>query len=291
MSQINHAEWRSTNSLSTPADVSDKFKPDNTLPPLSSEQTVQAVNDLLVKNNYPCVERRLNDPELNGQRYGLVSFVPAKGATPNSQGIYGFAKLRGNFNTEDDANDRAEYLIRNIDSYHHIYTTYVGQPFPLTTTSDFSSEVKSIDIRKEVTDAYNEDVKNKREKEKKEIEEIKEREKKLLEDVDKPVDEKKEEEYVTLRVKKAQLTWSYIETLKKIRQMQTLIAKTMIQIDELDEKDPHLKDLFYTRYKQAREEAGIPIDDSKLNESFVKFMVEDIKLPEIQQLYQELKNE
>ena len=30
------------------------------------------------------------------QRIGLLSFVPAKGATPNSKGIYGFAKMRGN---------------------------------------------------------------------------------------------------------------------------------------------------------------------------------------------------
>lgn len=283
-----HVEWTKVNSLTTPGDENVKFKPSDA-PVLSEAETREAVKNLRVSHNYPAIERRLNDPELAGQRYGLVSFVPAKGATPNSQGVYGFAKLRGNFNTEEDANDRAEYLIRNVDSYHHIYTLYVGQPFPLTTSSDFSAEVKSVDISKEATEAYNEDVKKKREKEKKEIEEIKEREKKLLEDVEKPVDERKEEHYVTLRVKKAQLTWTYVETLKKIRQMQTLIAKTMIEIDEIDEKEPTLKDLFFTRYKQARDEAGIPVDSKSVNESFVKFMVEDIELPEIKQLYTELK--
>ncbi|NBT86524.1 MAG: hypothetical protein EBT45_08565, partial [Alphaproteobacteria bacterium] len=112
-------------------------------------------------------------PVLDMQKIGLVSFVPAKGAKPNDRGIYGFAKLRGNFANEAEANERAEFLIKTHDSYHQIYHTYVGRPFPITSSSDYSKEINRVELNKQMTEAIGQDVKEKREKEQREIEEIK----------------------------------------------------------------------------------------------------------------------
>ena len=121
-------------SLSAPSDRNreTKWRPDQKSPPLTETQVdnaLKTLNSSTFVEKFPKIERRYADPPVELQRYGLISFVPAKGATPNKNGIYGFAKLRGNFNTSTECNERAEYLIRNVDSYHQIYHAYVGRQF------------------------------------------------------------------------------------------------------------------------------------------------------------------
>lgn len=281
-------DQRKENTLSAPSDRNTevKFKLDQTAPPLTDSQTndaMKALNNTSFVDRFPEVERRFADPAIDLQRIGLISFVPAKGAKPNEQGIYGFAKLRGNYANEDEANARAEQLIRNVDSYHQIYHTFVGRPFPLTESSDFSKEVVKVDLQKQTSDTMAEDVRKKRDKEQKDIEEIKEREKNLLEDV-KKTEENKDDRYTTLRVKKAQLVWTYAETEKKMKQMCGLIAKARKEIEDLDREYPDLKNTYYEKYMEARRQAGLPKDDN----SFMKYLVEDIQLPAVEAEYEKL---
>ena len=77
---------------------------------------------------------------------------------------------------EQEADQRAEFLIRNVDSYHQIYHTYVGRPFPMTASSKYSAETNEIDIRKEMTESISNDVKQKKQDELKTVQEIKKRE-------------------------------------------------------------------------------------------------------------------
>lgn len=276
-------------SLTTPSDRNPENKAGLDLhsPPLDENQTreaVNALNDLSLIQKFPCLERRYQDPPVDLQVYGLVSFIPAKGATPNKDGIFGFAKMRGNFATEQEANARSEFLIKNVDSYHKIFHTYVGRPFPITDASEFSKEVNQIDIQKATSESINEDVKKKREKEQKEIVEIENRQKELLEDVKK--NEDTEDRYTTIRVKKAQLTWTYKETEKKLSQMRVLIAKARKEIEDLEAKDDSLKTIYLERYMNARKQAGLQTQSTE--ENFIKFLVEDINLPEVDAEYQKL---
>lgn len=274
--------------LTTPQDRDKniRFQLEQNTPVLNNEQTKSAMKQLN-KNCFPEVERRYTDPLIDLQKIGLISFVPAKGAKPNDQGIYGFAKLRGNFASENEANERAEFLVRNVDSYHQIYHTYVGRPFPLTTSSDFSKEISKVDLKKEVSQAYSEDVKKKREKEQQEMEEIKQREKELLEDVKKE-EENKDDYYTTLRVKKAQLVWTYVETERKMQQMCGLIAKARYEIDELEAKHPELKQTYYQKYIDARKQAGLSVDKESNEQNFMRYLVEDISIPSIDAEYNRL---
>lgn len=279
--------------LTSPSDRTSELRLDGNVAPLTDTQLADAKNELNVSSyveRFPQVERRYADPPLELQKVGLISFVPAKGATPNEKGVYGFAKLRGNFATEQEANEHAERLIRNVDSYHQIYHTYVGRPFPLTQSSDYSKEVNQVDLQKEMSNAMSDDIRKKREKEQKDIEEIKNREKELLEDV-KKTEENRDDHYTTLRVKKAQLTWTYAETEKKMKQMAGVIARTRYELEELDRKHPELKDLYFNKYMDARRQAGLSTDKIDTGNNFIKYMVEDLHLPAVDDEYNRLYGE
>lgn len=273
------------------------YKTTPSLPPLNENETKAAMDELNVTSyvkRFPNIERRYADPAVDLQKIGLISFVPAKGATPNEKGVFGFAKLRGNFATELEANERAEYLIRNIDSYHQIYHTYVGRPFPITLSSDYSKEVSKVDLRKEMTKDISYDVKTKREKEEQDIEDIKRREQELLSEAKRKEENPDDpelvlDEYITLRVKKAQLTWTYIETEKKMKEMVTILAKTRKDIEEMEEKNPENKEKYFEKYMNSREKAGLDLATHKDN--FIKYMVEDFDLPAVDEEYKKLTQE
>lgn len=288
-----HPEWRLTNTLTTPEDRGDSKTIESlkqSTPPLNNEQTIQAMQQLnktAFVERFPEVERRFADPPVELQKIGLISFVPAKGATPNESGVFGFAKLRGNFATPVEANLHAEHLIRNVDSYHQIYHTYVGRPFPITVSSDYSQEVEKVDLQKEVSSTIREDVRKKREKEQQDIEEIKKREKELLADVKKEKEDD-DDRYTTLRTKKAQLTWTLLETKKKVSEMINLIAKARKEIEDLEHENPSLTEVYYQKYLDARRQAGLQVDPATIGNTFMKYMVEDAVLPEVDEEYERL---
>ena len=89
------------------------YQPNQGHPNLSDDEVVNAMASLNNRDfikKFLSVERRYADPVDALQRIGLISFTPAKGATPDSQGVYGFAKLRGNYPTDNEANERAEFF-------------------------------------------------------------------------------------------------------------------------------------------------------------------------------------
>jgi hypothetical protein len=293
---MNSDEWEKENSLTCVEDRTstreNPWRPDLNLPELSEEETkegMKCLNNVDFIKKFPRYDRTYADPNILNQTIGLISFTPAKGAKPNENGVYGFAKLRGNYETETEANQRAEYLIRNVDSYHQIYHTYVGRPFPITSSSKYSAEVSEIDIKKEIKDTVSHDVKMKRIEEKKTINEIKEREQKLISDSELAKNDKLIEDpfdvYITLKVKKAQLTWTYNEHQKKIDEIKKILVKTRRDIDKLDLENTCFKDEYFEKYTDARKSAGLKED---YKESFIKYMVEDIEIPEVDELYEKM---
>ena len=114
-----------------------------------TDQEVQILKDKLnIDIRDYQTETYFCDPSIFNQQIGLVSFVPSKGATPDKDGFYGMMKIRGNYVNEEEANIKAEDLIRNVDSYHEIFHCKVGKPFPITNSTNFSEEIKEIDIKK-----------------------------------------------------------------------------------------------------------------------------------------------
>lgn len=266
-----------SSSLTAPADKNIKFQAVKTS--LSDAEVEEAKNVLQKDIRFAQVEQHFADPPQFGQKITLVSFIPSKGARPDKDNIYGMMKVRGVYATEDEANERAEFLIRNVDSYHEIYHCHVGRPFPITTSEIFSNEIKSIDIKQKTTDIISEDILTQKKNDRQQIEEMKQKEKALLDESkraqnNEPADPF--ETYITEQVKRAQLLWTYVETQKKMETMKENIEKASHTIKEYDTEHPEYYEKYKERYYQARKEAGLPDDGSDEN-SFIKYLGLDFK--------------
>jgi len=277
--QRTDVQWTTENSLTTPSerDRTAPYTLKGGIPKLNDEQTQEAMNTLCDKRvvtTFPMVDRVYCDPAVPMQNFAIFSFVPSKGATPDKDGFYGFAKIRGSFATTQETDERTEYLIRNVDSYHKYYTTYVGRPFPITLSSDYSSESIEIDVRKKTAETVSENIKKQKAEEQKQIKEIKDREKMLIDDTTNKKEDDPYEVYTTLRVKKAHLTYTYLEHSKKLQEVKDIIIKTRQQLKELDEESTDYSQKFYDKYMDARRESGLPATD----ESFIKYLNEDADL-------------
>ena len=120
-------------------------------------------------------------------------------------------------------------------------------------------------------------IKDKKEEELREIKEIQQREKNLIEE-SKRQEVDPYDEYITQRVKSAQLQFTYLEHQRKMAEVKDIILKTRAIIAELDEVHPTFKDSYYDKYMQARKEAGIKEDEKDTQANFIKFLVEDADL-------------
>ena len=253
---------------------------------LTDEQVAIAKNELYSERLlelYPAINKYWADPLYQSQNYCLHSFAPTPGAKPDEDGVYGFMKIRGVFSTTEEAEQRAEWLIRNTDSMHSIRTSFVGKPIPLIANkSKYLLEVNEIDIKKKTIDSVSKDIKANKEEDRQEIKTMKEREVDLLAESkrnEEDIPMEPFEKYTQLKVKRAQLIWTYIETQKKMEQMKTSILSTIDEIREADETEPDYSSQYYEHYMKARKDAGIPDDD----DSFIKYLSEDL-VPEIEWL-------
>lgn len=264
-------------SLTAPADKMQKTHTPETRPSLDDEECNASYRECFVNSLIELAyERKYADPAIIGQKYSLHSFIPAKGAKPDEDGIYGMIKIRGTFATIEETNQKAEDLIRNHDSYHKIYHGFVGKPMPLTVKSNWSQKVEEIDIQKQTSKIIREDIKEKRSEEKKKVAQIREREKNLRDSVEQEATDPYER-YTMLRVKRAQIIWGYLEHRKKIVELEEVFTKTLAEIKEMDEEDDDYSKKYIDRYMDARNQAGIPNDDN----SFMQFLdteVDDIEL-------------
>lgn len=229
--------------------------------------------DTSFTDKFPRFEKFYADPQITNQTFGLVSFTPTKGATPDKDGIFGMLKVRGTFATEDEAMLRAEYIVRNVDSYNSILNVYVGRPFPLAASRKFIKDTTEVEVKKKITEETSGNIRSKRDEEKKTIQEIEERQKELLADVEK-TEEDPYDLYTELMVKKAQLSWTYKETMRKMEEMKRSIIKAREDIARMKEENPDYHAQYMDKYLEARKKAGLPMDDA----SFIKYMAEDIDI-------------
>jgi hypothetical protein len=249
---------------------------------LTEEQVSSAIEqnvDTEIIQKFPRVDKFYADPIHNNQVYCMHSFVPSKGAKPDEHGCFGFMKCRGTFQTDQEAAQRSEEIIRNIDSYHALQTAYVGRPFPICVDAKkFTKESVEIDIRKKTVEAMSENIKEKKQSEKQVVKEIKEREEKLLAESKEDFVEDPLERYTMLRTKKAQLSWTYAKTMEKVADMKKFILKTREEIAEMDAESPTYKEEYMEKYLKARRESGLD-EQPASEENFLQYMgAEDIDI-------------
>ena len=240
--------------------------------PLNDDEYINARNDLVNTDHlsiYPKNEKAFADPEIDGQNYSLFSFYPSVGATPDKDGIYGMVKVRGTYKDIESCNKRSEFLIKNIDSMHSIYYGHVGKPFPITTSSKFSKDIDKVKIQEKMI----EEKMSKEDKEQKEIEEIKKREEELIKQNTKPKEAEPIDQYITCKVKKAQLTWTYLSTIRKLKDIKRSILDSRDEIEHFNTIHPTLIDEYLDKYNKSLESVNI----TQEKDSFIKYLDEDAK--------------
>lgn len=243
---------------------------------LTEEEHKAAVNELVDRtfvDKFPRTEKFYADKPLPNQTFGLISFTPSRGAQPDSDGVYGICKIRGTFSNQMEADNWADHLIRS-DSYHPIYYTYVGKPFPLSKNGKYISETKEIDIRKKITEETSKNIRSQRDDDDNTIKELKEQEEALLADCKDDKEYDPIGRYTELAVKRAHLKFTYVEQAKKMVEIKQLVKNAEKEINELNEKYPDCREKYYDVYMNARKKANLPFDD----QSFIKYLGDDLQL-------------
>jgi hypothetical protein len=201
------------------------------------------------------------DPDLPGQSYCLVSFIPSRGALPDSDGFYGILKVRGTFPTEMAADQYADYLIRQYDSFSEIDQGLVGRYMPLLADNEaYTKATKELDLRKKLDDIARSKINQKRTQEKKDIEEVQERQKRLQDpehryEIDNATDPF--ELYLELQVKKAGAEVGIKNANEALKKYDSSLESTNQKIAEMEEKHPEVRDDYIARYEEALKRVGV----------------------------------
>ncbi len=240
----------------------DKFRK-----PLDRDEFAAANNDLNVDsfvNKFPRTFKYSADDPIPQQTYSLHSFIPSKGATPDKDGVFGMIKFRGAHADPGSANESAEKIIQMNDSYNTIFTSYVGKWFPVTQSSKWTQDVHEVDIQKKQKEVVSTSIKEKRNEEKKQINEIKKREEELRSNTSTQMEDKDPiESYLECMVKKANCLFTLERYKKDIERLERVLEESRAILVDFDEKQPELKENYKDVYRKARESVGLPISETE----------------------------
>lgn len=267
--KVNRLEDWLVTSLTSREDLRNKLvhlREPHLLREIQHSELRQAISDLVVDTlvkDYPKIERRLEDPEYNEQKYCLHSFIPSSGATPDKDGVFGIMKFRGAFKTIEDMQERTSYLIRNVDSYNRYFEGFVGKPFPVTVDTRYAERQEFIDVRNKISEVTAKHVAEERKKEKKDMEDLKMRQEKLQEKVDEESADPFTH-YLEQRVKRSHLIFTVVGGKKTLNTYLHSIRKINAWLKEQDELHPDYKESFMDRFMEARRAVSIPDSDLTL---------------------------
>jgi Family of unknown function (DUF5832) len=251
--------------------------------PILTQSEFTDAAEKLIQPTWRAIVRVKHDPAPHAQDFGLFSFTPAQGATPNQHGIFGTAKLRGNFPNEEQAASEAERIIRDVDSVNEIYTVRVGQTFPLTKEPRFVEHFDTVDLSKETTEIEKQEKVSKIKQEKAEKKKLVDRERQLLQEHKQILDGTYEEDpidvYIRAHVKRSQLQYTLEMTEKKIQdEILPALNRAKDEIAAWDETDSTLRQQYLDRYLEARKDAGLETEfntNSGTQLDFMKYLLED----------------
>ena len=121
--------------------------------PLTDEQVEEAKKELINKDyihlKFPKQIRMGRDPAIAGQNCAVISFYPSKEAKADNEDRFGTLKIRGVFSSETEAEDRAEMLIRNVDSFSSYFFAPVGVEVSIANDMiNYTKSLQEVDIRR-----------------------------------------------------------------------------------------------------------------------------------------------
>lgn len=232
---------------------------------LSGDELEKAFEDLYV-DKYLKVDRKYNDPDINGQTYSLFSFTPSSTATPDQHGLYGFVKVRGTFSRLEEAEEKSKELIQYF-SANKIFVCKTGSPIPLQVDLNNTENIVEIDDANRDSECvrFQELAKEQSLKEKQAMEEIRQREEELKRDVEQdPNDKEPLQIYLELVHKRATCAYLYTQHKEKLEETKNIIIATREKIANMDVEHPELKEKYMEHYQESCKKNGIDKADDPM---------------------------
>jgi len=234
------------------------FIPD--YPPLKSNDLVgrAAVEGQIV--TYPKIVRTMTDTPINNQTIGNVSFMlfsePKK--TKNGHPIYGFLKLRGNWNSEPQATFEASKIIREVDSKYPVKLAPVGYWVPITEDEESAKTKTDVRMKEEELQLRDEAVKEKEAESRRVQRELHEKSEELKHGGD-IYDDPTSLKYYSMRmVTSLRLKEEYDRLEKQLSGMKVTMNKVHKELSDIESKYNSYKDDWVECYNIERQKSGIP---------------------------------
>lgn len=264
-------------------------------PHLSNEQAALAKNELVKGvDTFPRINRRFVDPPKAGEpKFALFSYIDHpdvemvkfldeikdslkpkhKKQLEELQGrrqlVKGVGKIRGAYVTQQEAEQQAEEIVREVDSVNSVFTCIVGAPFPLV-TEGMAEEISEVDLQQQTEHAIAQNVRKKRQKDQKEMEDMKSREEELMRSAEKDPNADDEDNYIAQRVKLAHLRHIIQEHVKKHAECVENEKKCVEWLMDMKNRNPEFEEKYMEKYMAGRKAAHIPDDHTP--EGFLKYM-------------------
>lgn len=214
---------------------------------------------------FPRTRKLRVDSVVPQQNFFVCAFTPSKDARPDLDGCYGTLKFRGAYNTETEAKERSEFLVKNEDRFNENLIGIVGTEFPLSNESKYCSKIDEVDIRSIIDRVQKDHLKSEKDKDKNEIKEIEDKQRELLEDVKKDHSELEDMEYyITQKQKLASARILIEECQKKEKIASKVLRSCKTIINELDEKYPQYKKEYQKEYTSKLADIGLGVDKTVL---------------------------
>jgi len=249
-------------------------------PSLTQEELESAKKELIV-HPYPVFNKKFSDDFIKkgDPQYALFSFIPRsnkqlflfhKEIRPllsdeqkkrldeiedDETYIHGVAKIRGAYNKLKDAEDASDKIIQDVDSVNSVFICKIGDPFPLV-IKGFSEEVKKVDVKNIVEQSIIENIRQKRAREQKQIEEIKQREQQLTQPVEVSPYISDLDNYITMRVGLAHTRFEKDKIKQKDVDLDKKEKQLVSKLLEMDNKNPNFEKEYMDRYMKGRESVG-----------------------------------
>lgn len=226
-----------------------------------TQEEARSLN-LVVKRNFICGQKVFDEPIIN-QLFGIFSFVPAKDATPNSNGIYGFGRIRGCHATLDDATDAAEKIVMTRDQLSTNVVVRVCAPFPICTDAEehvpVDGGLKTVDVSKDYSEASRQNAIEQKKKDEKVKEELQARKEALVEGVE-DVDDL--HTYCVERSKLAHQATLISEMKRNIKDMEDVLLERHEKRIVADLNNPTFQKEFIDRIKKEEGKFGFKLGQS-----------------------------
>lgn len=258
--------------------------PANT-PPLTELELENAKKELNI-GPYPVFNKKFSDDfvKKHDPQYALFSFIPRinKKAlvfykeirpvlsekqqnrldelTDADKYVHGVGKIRGAYNTLLEAEDASDNIVKNIDSSNSVFICKIGEPFPLV-VKGFAEEVKKVDVKNIVEQSMIENIRQKRAREQKEIEELKQREQQLKEPVELSPYISELDNYITMRVGLANNRFTQEKARQMIADLDVKEKDIISKLLELERENPNFEKEYMERYMAGRKSVGFGADE------------------------------